>query len=134
LGARCLGQQNIFRARDRSEGDVNSSSTVKTILFWISIVFLGVMLWKLVSANGQSAKEAEPSYSEFLTQVNDNDVKEVTMYLSPNSYELQGEYIKPPNTKFHVPIFKESAPDITKALRDKNVPLKVKEVRSGDWF
>src|SRR6202161_3572175 len=91
------------------------------------------MLWKLVSANGQSAKEAEPSYSEFLTQVNDNDVKEVTMYLSPNSYELQGEYIKPPNTKFHVPIFKESAPDITKALRDKNVPLKVKEVRSGDW-
>src|SRR6202161_4120956 len=133
LGARCLGQQNIFRARDRSEGDLNSSSTVKTILFWISIVFLGVMLWKLVSANGQSAKEAEPSYSEFVTQVNEGDVKEVTMYLSPNSYELQGEYNKPANTKFHVPIFKESAPDITKALRDKNVPLKVKEVRSGDW-
>jgi hypothetical protein len=45
---------------------VNSSSTVKTILFWISIVFLGVMLWKLVSANGQSAREDEPSYSEFM--------------------------------------------------------------------
>ncbi len=56
------------------------------------------MLWKLVSANGQSAKEAEPSYSVFLTQVNEGDIKDVRMYLSPNSYELQGEYNKPPPT------------------------------------
>ena len=55
------------------------------------------------------------------------------MYLSPNSYELQGEYVKPTNQKFHVPIFKESAPEITKELRDKGVSIKVKEVRSGDW-
>ena len=110
---------------------MNSSSTVKTILFWISIVFLGVMLWKLVSANGQSAKEAEPSYSEFLTQVNEGDIKEVTMYLSPNSYELQGEYNKPPNTKFHVPIFKESAPDITKALPRQKRPTQSE--RSTQW-
>jgi ATP-dependent Zn protease len=112
---------------------VNSSSTVKTILFWISIVFLGVMLWKLVSANGQSAREDEPSYSEFMQKVDAGDVKEVTIYLSPNSYELQGEYIRPSNRKFHVPIFKEAAPDITKQLKDKGVQIKVKEVRSGDW-
>jgi cell division protease FtsH len=112
---------------------VNSSSTVKTILFWISIVFLGVMLWKLVSANGQSAREEEPSYSEFLQKVEANQVKEVTIYLSPNSYELQGEYTTSPPRKFHVPIFKEAAPDIAKQLRDKNVSVKVKEVRSGDW-
>ena len=112
---------------------MNSSSTVKTILFWISIVFLGVMLWKLVSANGQSAKEAEPSYSDFLTQVNEGDVKEVTMYLSPNSYEMQGEYVRPANHKFRVTVPKENAPEITKTLRDKAVQLSVKEVRSGDW-
>ena len=112
---------------------MNSSSTVKTILFWISIVFLGVMLWKLVSANGQSAREDEPSYSEFMQKVDAGDVKEVTIYLSPNSYELQGEYIRPSNRKFHVPIFKEAAPDITKQLKEKGVGIKVKEVRSGDW-
>ena len=78
---------------------MNSSSTVKTILFWISIVFLGVMLWKLVSANGQSAREDEPSYSEFLQKVDANQVKEVTIYLSPNSYELQGEYATSPNAQ-----------------------------------
>jgi len=112
---------------------VNSSSTAKTILFWISIVFLGVMLWKLVSSNGQTAREDSPSYSEFIAKVDEGDVKEVTMYLSPNSYEMQGEYNHPPNRKFHVTIPKENAPEITKALRDKAVQLNVKEVRSGDW-
>jgi len=109
------------------------NSTAKTILFWISIVFLGVMLWKLVSANGQQAREDTPSYSEFMAKVDEGDVKEVTMYLSPNSYELQGEYARPQNRKFRVTIPKENAPAITKALQDKAVQLSVKEVRSGDW-
>jgi len=112
---------------------VNSSSTAKTILFWISIVFLGVMLWKLVSSNGQTAREDTPSYSEFMGKVDENEVKEVTLYLSPNSYELQGEYVHPPNKKFRVTIPKENSPEVTKALRDKAVMLSIKEVRSGDW-
>jgi cell division protease FtsH len=112
---------------------VNSSSTAKTILFWISIVFLGVMLWKLVSSNGQTAREDTPSYSEFMARVEEGDVKEATLYLSPNSYELQGEYSKPPNKKFRLTLPKENSPEITKALRDKAVMLSIKEVRSGDW-
>ena len=91
------------------------------------------MLWKLVSANSQPSREDEPSYSEFMAKVDSGDVKEVTMYLSQNSYELQGEYVQPANRKFHVTIFKEAAPDLTKTLREKNVQIKVKEVRSSDW-
>src|SRR5256712_1944130 len=91
------------------------------------------MLWRLVSANGSQAREEQPSYSEFLAKVEQGDVKEVTMYLSPNSYDLQGEYIRPANRKFEVTIAKEDAPNVTKALRDKAVQIKVKEVRSGDW-
>ena len=112
---------------------MNSSSTAKTILFWISIVFLGVMLWRLVSANGQAAREDTPSYSEFAAKVDKGDVKEVTLYLSQNSYELQGEYIQPANHKFRVLIPKEKAPQIMDTLRDKSVQLSVKEVRSSDW-
>jgi cell division protease FtsH len=112
---------------------VNSSSTAKTILFWISIVFLGVMLWKLVSSNGATAREQTPSYSDFLVQVEKGYVKEATLYLSPNSYELQGEYVNPANQKFRVTIPKEETPQLTKVLQDKAVMLSVKEVRSGDW-
>ncbi|MGB7234089.1 MAG: ATP-dependent metallopeptidase FtsH/Yme1/Tma family protein, partial [Candidatus Acidiferrum sp.] len=114
---------------------MNSSSTAKTILFWISIVFLGVMLWKLVSANGSQAREQTPSYSEFMGKVDAGDIKEVTLYLSPNSYEIQGEYRNPANTKFTVTVFKEAAPDLIKELRDKGTMIKgMKEVRSGDWI
>ncbi len=111
---------------------MNSSSTIRTVIFWISIVFLGVLLWKLVSANGQQTREDEPSYSEFMAKVDQGEVKEVTLYLSPNSYELQGEYQKE-HKKFHTTIFKEAAPDLMKTLRDKTVQIKVKEVHSGDW-
>ncbi len=113
---------------------MNPSSTAKTILFWLSIVLLGVMLWRLVSANGQAQREETPSYSEFMVHVDQGDVKEVTMYLAPNSYELQGEYTKPANKKFRTTIFKEDAPNLTKQLRDKQVAINVKEVRSGDWL
>jgi cell division protease FtsH len=114
---------------------VNSSSTAKTILFWISIVFLGVMLWKLVSANGSQAREETPSYSEFMAKVDAGDIKEVTLYLSPNSYEVQGEYLRPANHKFVVTVFKEAAPDLVKQLKDKGAMIKgMKEVRSGDWI
>ncbi len=113
---------------------MNSSSTAKTILFWMSIVLLGVMLWKLVSANGTQAHDDTPNYNLFMAKVDQGEVKEVTMYLSQNSYELQGEYIKPATQKFAITIAKESAPIVTKALQDKAVPMRIKEVRSADWI
>ena len=74
---------------------MNSSSTAKTILFWMFIILLCVVLWRMVSASGQSAREEEPSYSEFLNQVDRGNVKEVSLYLSPNSYEIEGELRDP---------------------------------------
>jgi len=99
----------------------------------MSIVLLGVMLWKLVSANGGQAREDQPSYSEFMAKVEAGEVKELTMYLGQVSYDLQGEYKNPANRKFQVTIAKEDAPNVTKELRDKAVQIKVKEVRSADW-
>jgi len=113
---------------------VNSSSTAKTILFWLAIVLLGVMLWQLVSKNGQSAREQTPSYSEFMAKVDLGQVKEVTLYLAPNAYEIQGEYSIPANQKFRTTIAKEDSPAVSKTLRDKNVQINVKEVHNNDWL
>jgi cell division protease FtsH len=101
-------------------------------MFWLFIILLGVLLWTLVSKSGQSAREEEPSYSEFVAQVDRGNVKEVTLYLSPTSYEVEGEW-REPSKKFRTTIFKESAPDLTKVLRDKNVLINVKEVNRADW-
>ena len=64
--------------------------------------------------------------------MNRGNVKEVTLYLSPNSYEIEGEW-REPAKKFRVTIFKEGAPDLTKQLRDKGVLINVKEVTRADW-
>jgi cell division protease FtsH len=111
---------------------VNPSSTLKTIMFWLFIIMLAVLLWTLVSKSGQSAREEEPSYSEFMAQVDRGNVKDVVMYLSPTSYEIEGEW-REPAKKFRTTIFKESAPDLAKTLRDKNVLITVKEVNRADW-
>ena len=93
---------------------------------------LAVLLWTLVSKSGQSAREEEPSYSEFMAQVDRGNVKEVTLYLSPTSYEIEGEW-REPSKKFRTTIFKESSPDLAKTLRDKQVLINVKEVNRADW-
>src|ERR1700730_13679916 len=97
------------------------------------IILLCVVLWRMVSASGQSARQEEPSYSEFMAQVDRGNVKEVTIYLSPNSYEIEGEW-REPDKKFRTTVFKESAPDLTKELRDKGVMLNVKETTHADWI
>ena len=101
-------------------------------MFWLFIIMLAVLLWTLVSKSGQSAREEEPSYSEFMAQVDRGNVKDVVLYLSPTSYEIEGEW-REPSKKFRTTIFKESAPDLAKTLRDKQVLITVKEVNRADW-
>src|SRR6202161_1438092 len=100
-------------------------------MFWLFIIMLAVLLWTLVSKSGQSAREEEPSYSEFMAQVDRGNVKEVTLDLSPTSYEIEGEW-REPSKKFRTTIFKESAPDLSKTLRDKQVLINVKEVNRSE--
>src|SRR5260370_38318285 len=65
---------------------MNSSSTAKTLLFWISIVFLGIMLWKLVSANKSPTEVV--SYSDFLQMIDDKEVLSSNIYLESNSANI----------------------------------------------
>ncbi len=113
---------------------MNSSSAAKTILVWMFIILLGLVLWKVFTPSGTANRESELSYNEFMNQVDRANVKEVIMYISPNSYEIKGDYREPSTQKFKVTIFKEGAPDIVKELRDKGVLINVQEVRSNDWL
>jgi cell division protease FtsH len=109
------------------------NSTVRTILFWLLMILLAVVLWRMASTGGQSAHEEEPNYSNFLAKVQNGSVKDVIVYLSPNSAELQGEFRE--GGKFRgVTIANTAIPDVTKALQDHNVPYNYKEVKNADWL
>jgi ATP-dependent Zn protease len=112
---------------------MNPTSTAKIILLWISMILLGVLLLPLVPAKSHNGREDDPSYSEFMAKLDVGDIMSVTMYLYPNSYELHGEYARPPLRRFHVTIFKEAATDLMKQLRDRNVQIRVEDGRSSDW-
>ena len=113
---------------------MNSSSTAKTVLFWFSIIFLGLMLYKLYSPDSSRSGKDEVSYNEFMAKVDAGEIKNVTMYLSQSSYDLWGQDAHSPNRGFHVTLFKEAAPSVTEHLREKGVQVTVKEVRSADWM
>ena len=109
------------------------NSTVRTILFWLLMILLAVVLWRMASTGGQSTHEDEPNYTNFLAKVQNGSVKDVTIYLSPNSAELQGEYRE--GGKFRgVTIANTAIPDVTKALQDHNVLYNYKEVKNADWL
>ena len=109
------------------------NSTVRTILFWLLMILLAVVLWKMASTGGQSAHEDEPNYTNFLAKVQSGGVKDVVIYLAPNSAELQGEYRDASKFK-GVTIANTAIPDVTKTLQDHNVPYNFKEVKTADWL
>src|SRR5215831_3204019 len=97
------------------------------------MVVLAVVLWQMASRGTQSAHDDQPSYSDFVTKLDNGNVKDVTIYLSQNSAELQGVYRD--STKFRgVTVANTAIPEITKTLTDKGVPFDYKEVSSGNWI
>jgi cell division protease FtsH len=97
------------------------------------MVALAVVLWQMASHGGPTAHEDEPTYTNFLAKVDSGNVKAVTVMLSPNSAELEGEYRD--GGKFHgVTIANSAIPDITKTLQDKGVLFNYKEVKDANWL
>jgi cell division protease FtsH len=108
------------------------NSTVRTVLFWVMMIALAVVLWEMASRPNATTKEDEPNYSNFLAKVDSGNVKDVSILLSPNSAELQGEYRD--GGKFRgVTVANTAIPDVTKALQDKGVLFNYKEVKEANW-
>ena len=93
------------------------------------MILLAVILWQMASRGGSSSREQEPSYTEFLDQLDKGNLREVTITLSQNSAKVNGEYrdSSGTNTKFRLVVPKESMSDLTKQLRDKRVQMHVTE-------
>ena len=103
------------------------NSTVKTILFWLVIVLSCVLLWQVVKAGSSGAKEAEINFSEFMSQVNQGNVSDVTL----NGTEVRGRY-RADKKGFHTTV-PSNYPDMIKQLQDKGVMITVKDTQSGNW-
>ena len=114
---------------------MNSSSAAKTILIWMVFILLALVVWRVFTPGSGSPKVNEISYSELMANAHNGNIKELTLNLSANSYDVEGEY-RDSSAHFHATIFKEGTEDLVKELKDTgNIPkINVKEVTHGDWI
>jgi cell division protease FtsH len=102
------------------------NSTVKTVIFWLVIVVSAILLWQVVRS-GSAAKTEKPiNFSEFLTNVDQGNVNEVTI----DAQQLRGKFKDNTGFTTTAPV---NYPDMIKALRDKGVNITVRDVTNGSW-
>jgi len=102
------------------------NSTVKTVIFWLVIVISAFLLWQVVRVGSGGQKEKEVNLSEFMSEVDRGNVREVTV----NGMEVRGKYAD--NSAFHTTV-PSVYPDMIKTLRDKGVNITIRDVSSGSW-
>ena len=103
------------------------NSTVKTVVFWLVIVLSAFLLWQVMKAGSSGQKDKEISFSQFLTDVDQSNVKEVTI----TGQEVRGKY-RNDNSAFHTTA-PANYPDMIKTLRDKGVSMNIHDITSGSW-
>ena len=103
------------------------NSTVKQVVFWLVIVLSGVLLWQVVKAGNTGVKEREINFSQFMNDVDQAKVKDVTI----TGPDVRGQYANE-KAAFHTTV-PANYPDMIKILRDKGVNITVKDASGGGW-
>jgi len=103
------------------------NSTVKTVVFWLVIVLSAVLLYQVVMRSNSGPKEKEVNFSQFMTDVDQGRVREVTI----DGMQVKGKYAND-GSPFHTTA-PANYPDMIKMLRDKGVNINIRDITSGSW-
>ncbi len=102
------------------------NSTVKTVLFWLLIIISAVLLWQVVKSARDGQKDAELNVSQFMTDVDQNNIRELTV----NGMEVRGKHRD--GSAFHTTApGNYFTPEVLKGLHDKGVNVNFRDVNSG---
>jgi cell division protease FtsH len=102
------------------------NSTVKTVIFWLVIVISAFLLWQVVRSGSSAQKEKPINFSQFLSDVDQGNVSEVTI----NAQEVRGKFKDQSAFTTTAPA---NYPDMIKSLRDKGVNINIRDVTNGSW-
>ena len=96
----------------------------RSILFWIALGVILIVFWSLLQTAGTVKKE--PPFSEFLIEVENDQVEEVTIA----GDQINGKYIDGTTFKTTAP---DNYDDLVNILREHKVSITVKSARNP-WF
>ena len=103
-------------------------STWRNIVVWLGAFVFLVLLVRLVNT-GMGPAVAEPTFSDFMTSAENNQVKEVEI----RGLEVRGTYRNPVGAKFKTTI-PPDYPEVYTILRAQDVSIKVKDMSSNSWW
>jgi cell division protease FtsH len=102
------------------------NSTVKTVLFWLLIGISALLLWTVVKGARDSQKDKEPNATQFMSDVDQNIVRELTV----NGMEVRGKYRD--GSAFHTTLTQNYfTPEVLKDLHTKGVNVVFRDVNSS---
>ena len=112
-----------------------NSSTFKTVVLWVTLIGVGLVLWKVISNGATGAKVQEISYTEFVSKVNQSEILDVTI----NGNDAQGHYRNDKSHQFRLTV-PGNNPELLKLLQDHNkanpdreIVFSFKDTQSSNW-
>ncbi len=102
------------------------NSNIKTAIFWVVLICVAVLLWAVVRT-GNTRKEQSLTFTQFLTEVENGRVKQVTI----TGNEVKGSF-KDDNTALRT-LIPSNYPDIYKTMREKGVNVEIKDANTSGW-
>jgi len=102
------------------------NSTFKTVILWVTLIAVGLVLWKMISSSASSAKDSEISYSQFTNDVSAGNIHDVTIV----GNEAHGT--RKDKGQFHL-VVPANDPEMFKALKANNVDVKLKDNQGTQW-
>jgi ATP-dependent Zn protease len=106
------------------------SPRVRIALFGVMMIVLAFVVWQMGSVPKGQRSALAISYSDFMNQVDKNNVGSAKLLVSDSTAEIQGQ-LREPVQNFSVTIPKEVIPDLTDRLRKQGVVVDVAENRRG---
>jgi len=106
------------------------SPVVRTVLFWALMVALASVLW--LTSNTPKGNGRSISYSDFLQQLDKNNIAAATFALSQNTADVSGN-LREPVQEYRTTVPKENVTDLTDRLRKAGANVSVSESSKQNW-
>jgi len=110
---------------DRPRPPKGPIRSYKNILFWVAAGIIIIILWSVLQTPGAASREV--NFSDFMNQVENDQVAEVTI----TGNQIKGKYTD--ETAFET-VSPTQFDDLVKILREHNVSINVKDTSRSPWF
>lgn len=107
------------------------TSAVRMSLFWLMMIALAAVLWLVSSKSPNSPGVAEMSYSDFVSQVDQNNVASAKFLESRSTTQIQGQ-LRQPAQNFTSTIPNQAVTDLLQRLRKQGTTIDVREAMGAN--